>query len=192
MTDQPTSARIAAAALAILVDEGADAVSMRRVAADAGVTAMAIYKHYPDRLALLRSVADAAFAEMGARWGRRGGTDFASRFNGLLDDFLDFALTRPNLYAFLLTDRRERARRFPQDFGHEGSPIYRYVVAAVEQGMRDGVLRADDPLEVALTFTSSTQGLAQLYLGGRIGLTEPDFRELCRRTGWRIVDGIKA
>lgn len=192
MTDRPTSARIAAAALAILVDEGADAVSMRRVAADAGVTAMAIYKHFPDRLALLRSVADAAFAEMGAQWGRRGGEDFASRFNGLLDDFLDFALARPHLYAFLLTDKREQARRFPQDFGHEGSPIYRHVVAAVEQGMRDGILREDDPLEVALSFTSSTQGLVQLYLGGRIGLSEPDFRELCRRTGWRIFDGIKA
>lgn len=192
MTDQPTSARIAAAALAILVDEGADAVSMRRVAADAGVTAMAIYKHYPDRLALLRSVADTAFAEVGGQWGRRGGEDFAARFEGLLADFLDFALARPNLYAFLLTDRREQARRFPQDFGHEGSPIYRHVVAAVEEGMRDGVLREDDPLEVALTFTSSTQGLVQLYLGGRIGLTEPDFRELCRRTGWRIIDGIKA
>jgi len=192
MTDQPTSARIAAAALAILVDEGAAAVSMRRVAADAGVTAMAIYKHYPDRLALLRSVADAAFTEVGASWGKRGGEDFASRFNGLLDDFLDFALVRPNLYAFLLTDRREQSRRFPQDFGHEGSPIYRHVVAAVEQGMRDGVLRADDPLEVSLAFTSSTQGLVQLYLGGRIGLPEPEFRELCRRTGWRIIDGIKA
>ncbi|GIG64165.1 TetR/AcrR family transcriptional regulator [Phytomonospora endophytica] len=192
MTEQPTAARIAAAALAILVDEGEGAVSMRRVATDAGITPMAIYKHYPDRLALLRSVADAAFAEVGAAWGRRGGDDFTSRFNGLLDDFLDFALGRPHLYAFLLTDRRERARRFPQDFGHEGSPIYRHVVAAVEEGMRDGVLREDDPLEVALSFTSSTQGLVQLYLGGRIGLPEPDFRELCRRTGWRIFDGIKA
>ncbi|MEV0651288.1 TetR/AcrR family transcriptional regulator [Phytomonospora sp. NPDC050363] len=191
MTEQPTGHRIAAAALAILVDEGAEAVTMRRVATAAGITPMAIYKHYPDRLALLRSVADAAFGEVGGTWGRAGG-DFRARFDGLLDDFLDFALGQPHLYAFLLTDRREQARRFPQDFGHGASPLYRHVVKAVEDGMRDGILRADDPLEVALSFTSSTQGLVQLYLGGRIGLPEKDFRELCRRTAWRIFDGIKA
>ena len=41
--------RIADAALVILEREGAQAVSMRRVAHEVGVTLMAIYHHYANR-----------------------------------------------------------------------------------------------------------------------------------------------
>lgn len=188
----PTAARITTAALAILTEEGSEAVSMRRVATAAGITPMAIYKHFPDRLALLRTVADRAFAEIGATWGKRGGDDFAARIEGLMDDFLDFALGSPNLYGFLIADRRETARRFPEDFAERRSPLYSHVLDLAREAMDAGFLRRDDPLEVCLAFTSSTQGLVQLYLGGRIGLSEPDFRGLCRRSLWRIIHGLEA
>jgi AcrR family transcriptional regulator len=165
---------------------------MRRVAADAGVTTMATYRHFPNREALLRTVALTAQRDVAEKWGRRGGRDFDSQLVGMLDDFLDFALGQPHLYEFLLTDVREDARRFPEDFAAGGSPTFDPVVAAVRRWMADGILRPDDPLEVALTVTSSAQGLVQQYLGGRIGLSEADFRALCARTVGRVLRGIKA
>ncbi|HKS44189.1 MAG TPA: TetR/AcrR family transcriptional regulator [Amycolatopsis sp.] len=190
MVEWGTAERIAAAALAILLREGAQAVTMRRVAADAGVTTMASYRHYPNRDGLLRAVVDAAFADLGNAWGKRvREVDFEARFYGLLDDFLDFALGKPNLYRFLITDRREGVRRFPEDFRAGRSPAFTPVIDVVEQGMRDGVLRADDPLEAALAITMPVMGLVQLYLGGRMGMSERDFRALCRRTVGRVLDG---
>jgi AcrR family transcriptional regulator len=193
MVEMGTAGRIASAALAILIEEGAPAVTMRRVAADAGVTTMATYRHYPSREALLRTVADTAFAELGQDWGKRcEALDFESRLDGLMRDFLDFALGTPNLYTFLITDRREGARRFPEDFREGGSPALTPVIAAVEQGMREGALRPDDSLEVTLAITTPAEGLVQLYLGGRIGLSEHDFRALCKRTIGRILNGLRA
>lgn len=192
MTDEGTAGRIAAAALTILIKEGAQAVTMRRVAADAGVSAMATYRHYPNREALLHGVADSAFAELGADWGKHYETaDFAGRLDGLLDDFLDFALTKPNLYRFLITERRGGVRQFPEDFRAGASPAFRPVVEVVAQGMREGALRSDDALEVTLAITTPAMGLVQLYLGGRIGLPEHDFRELCGRTVHRVIDGLR-
>lgn len=186
-----TAQRIASAALAILVEEGAEAVSMRRVAAAAGVTAMATYRHFPSRDALLRTVVDAAFADVGAQWGRRGaGLGFDDRLNALMHAFLDFALGRPHLYSFLITDRREGSRRFPDDFRE--SPAFSALVEVVEQGMREGALRPDDSLEVAVAVGTPVMGLVQLYLGNRIGLPEPDFRRLCERTVRRTVEGLRA
>jgi AcrR family transcriptional regulator len=186
-----TAERIASAALAILVEEGAEAVSMRRVAAAAGVTAMATYRHFPNREALLRTVVDTAFAAVGTEWGRRGeGLGFEDRLHALMHAFLDFALGRPNLYAFLITDRREGSRRFPDDF--RGSPAFSALVEVVEQGMRERALRPDDPLEVALAVGAPVMGLVQLYLGNRIGLPEADFRGLCERTVRRTVEGLRA
>ncbi|GAB2985609.1 TetR/AcrR family transcriptional regulator [Amycolatopsis acidiphila] len=190
MAERGTAERIAEAALAILLGEGAQAVTMRRVAADAGVTTMATYRHYPNREALLRAVVDAAFAELGKDWGKRAQElDFGTRFYGLLNDFLDFALGKPNLYTFLVTDRREGVRRFPEDFRAGRSPAFTPVIDVVEQGMREGALRRDDPLEAALAITTPVMGLVQLYLGGRMDMSEKDFRALCRRTVGRVLDG---
>ncbi|NUR72558.1 MAG: TetR/AcrR family transcriptional regulator [Hamadaea sp.] len=186
-----TAQRLADAALAILIAEGAPAVTMRRVAADAGVTTMATYRHFPNREALLRTVAVAAQRDVAATWGRRGGADFDSQLAGMLDDFLDFALGQPNLYGFLLTDVREGARRFPEDFADGSSPTFDPLVRAIRHWMAEGYLRKDDPLEVALTVTSSVQGMVQQYLGGRIGLAESDFRALCARSVGRILSGIR-
>ncbi|MEV4887807.1 TetR/AcrR family transcriptional regulator [Nonomuraea sp. NPDC055795] len=186
-----TAEKIADAARGILVSEGADAVTMRRVAILAGVSPMAAYKHFPSRQALLDAVAERAFRELAGGWGARAPNgSWEERTFGLLEDFLDFALGRPHLYTFLMTDRRERARRFPEDF-EGGVPPFGLLVELVKEGMRERVLRQDDPLEVTLALTASVQGLVQLYLGGRIGLEEDGFRELCRRTVRRTFDGVR-
>ncbi|MGP3958515.1 TetR/AcrR family transcriptional regulator [Nonomuraea sp. 3N208] len=192
MSISNTAEKIADAAQAILVSEGAAAVTMRRVADMVGVSPMATYKHYPSRQALLDAVAERTFRELAQGWGVRvPDGPWEDRALGLMEDFLDFALGRPHLYTFLMTDRREWARRFPDDFEGGGSPAFTMLVVVVEEGMREGLLRKDDPLEVALALTSSIQGLVQLYLGGRIGLEEDGFRSLCARTARRIFDGIR-
>jgi AcrR family transcriptional regulator len=188
-----TAERIVSATLAIVADEGADAVTMRRVAADAGVTTMATYRHFPNRAALLRAAADAGLAELGKDWGTGGAsTDLDSRLAELLDAFLDFALGKPQLYSFLMTERRPGARRFPDEFRDHASPAFTPLLDTVEQGMREGILRSDDALEVAIALNTMVAGLVQWYLIGRIGCSEQEFRELCRRSVGRMLHGFLA
>lgn len=182
-----TGALLAGAALAILREEGAQAVSMRRVAAEVGVTAMATYRHFPNRDALLRAAVDRAVAEVTAGWGKRRPRTFKGRVDALAEDFLDFALGERNLYTFLMAEQWSGARQL-DDFG--GSPAFRPVHELVQQGVRDGVLRPGDPLEITLAITTPVLGLVQLYHGGRIELSEKDFRALCRRTVGRVLDGV--
>jgi AcrR family transcriptional regulator len=187
-----TAARIAGAARVILVAEGAPAVSMRRVAEAAGITPMAIYRHYPNREALLRTLADESSRELAEKWGKRArGRGWEGRILGLLRDFLDFALGTPHLYTFLATEPWEETHRSSATYRDRTAPAYARVIEAVEAGMREGVLREDDPTEVALTITATAQGLVQLYLGGRLALSEKDFRALCERATHRILTGLK-
>ncbi|NUR91657.1 MAG: TetR/AcrR family transcriptional regulator [Nonomuraea sp.] len=59
MTTEPLSRpRIVAAAIDLIEREGADAVSMRRIAADLGVGVMSLYNHVPNKDALLSAVAE--------------------------------------------------------------------------------------------------------------------------------------
>jgi AcrR family transcriptional regulator len=54
------------AALARLEREGAAALSLRELARDVGVNHRAVYRHFPDKLALLARVAEEGYRRMGA------------------------------------------------------------------------------------------------------------------------------
>jgi AcrR family transcriptional regulator len=188
-----TADRIIEAARAIVTEEGAEAVSMRRVATAAGITPMAIYRHFADRGALLRAVADDLGAQLRELWvAPDPDADPETLVREQLRRFLDFALGRPRLYRFLMIDGWARARRYPQDFRESEGPAFARIVDLVADLMARGDWRPDDPTEVALSLTAQTQGLVQLYLSGRMDMSENEFRALCERALWRMIHGVAA
>lgn len=65
MSAEPLSRpRIVAAAIDLIEREGADAVSMRRIAADLGVGVMSLYNHVPNKSALLDGVAETVLSKI--------------------------------------------------------------------------------------------------------------------------------
>nr|SBO91993.1 Transcriptional regulator, TetR family [Nonomuraea gerenzanensis] len=58
-----TTERIVAAAVEVLDDEGLEALTMRRLGTELGVAAMSLYRHFPNRDALLSGVVHRLFAE---------------------------------------------------------------------------------------------------------------------------------
>ncbi|PZG16145.1 TetR/AcrR family transcriptional regulator C-terminal domain-containing protein [Nonomuraea aridisoli] len=78
MPSEPlTRGRIVAAAVGLIEREGADAVSMRRIAAELGVGVMSLYNHVPNKDALLGAVAETVLNQIeftddpGAHWSDR-------------------------------------------------------------------------------------------------------------------------
>jgi AcrR family transcriptional regulator len=230
MTTAPTARRVAAAARRLLDREGADAVTMRRVGDAVGITAMAIYRHYPDRAALLNALADQGFAELAAALGSADEASPERRANGprlrnsergtrenrsagrpdgirspgrrlprevearlfrMVDIYIDHALAHPRLFELMFLAPRPGARRFPRDFKAGRSPTANVLVATIEEGMASGVLRDDDPWEVAFELGALIDGLLMLYLGGRMEGSPARFRALCKRALRRHLDGIK-
>jgi AcrR family transcriptional regulator len=193
MATTSTKEQVAEATRVILEAEGAEAVSMRRVAAAVGVTPMALYRHYRNREALLGEICDAAFEEVAGTWQQRpDGADPIENLLATAGILVDFALARPRLYSYMFTERRDQARSYPDDFAAGRSPTVNVLVGVIEHGMDVGAFRRDDPLATGLTVAAQLHGLIALYLGERIGLTHPEFRELCRGSLRRLIDGIKS
>src|SRR2546428_13999461 len=59
-----TRLRIAQAALAIVDRDGLDALAMRRLGAELGVEGMAIYRHFPNKAAVLAGVVEVLLSEL--------------------------------------------------------------------------------------------------------------------------------
>lgn len=180
------------AARRLLDRQGADAVTMRAVAQAAGITAMAIYRHYPDRAALLNTLADEGFEELaGLLAGRRFSGDPRTRLARMADLFLDHALENPRLFELMFLKTREGARRYPGDFRARRSPTATPMADVLAAGMASGAFRKDDPWEITFELGALSHGLIMLYLGGRTQMTPAAFRALYRRSFRRYFDGIR-
>ena len=188
----PTADRIATAALHILEREGPEAVSMRKVAQAVGITAMAIYHHFPNRAALLQTIADGEFQTLVTAFDAslvRGTPE--TRLLRLMDNYIDYAMEHPRIFDYVFSQYRTGARRFPDDFYARRSPTLNRVADTVDEAMRQGRLRKDDVWEVALEFWAHAHGYITLYRAGRFSLAEAQFRRLYRRSLRRLLDGLK-
>lgn len=192
MADGSTQARILEAAGALLAAHGAEAVTMRRVAGAVGITAMAVYRHFADRAALLTALAEAGFETLTRQLDERRLTgNVNARISGMLDAHLDFALGSPRLFELMFLSPRTGARQFPRDFAAGKSPTGSRFAELVAQGIEQGHFRKVDVWEVVLESGALLQGLVMLYLGGRLDMSEETFRALCHRAVGRYLEGLR-
>jgi AcrR family transcriptional regulator len=188
-----TPEKILRAAHKLFDREGADAVSMRRVADAVGITPMAIYRHFPNRESLLKRLSDDSFNAVAHEWEARAThPDVLKRLLALLDPYLQYALEHPHLFDHAFSVRRDDARRFPEDFRARQSPTLNVVADAVAEGVRLGVLKQDDPWDVAMSLWAHAHGLVALYRAGRFSYDETQFRKFYFESIGRMIDGIKA
>jgi AcrR family transcriptional regulator len=192
MAASPTARRIATAARRLLDKEGAEAVTMRRVAVAVGITPMAIYRHYPDRSSLLNALADEGFEELAAQLAnKRFSGSIEQRLTKMGEIYLEHALQHPRLFELMFLKPREGARRYPQDFKAGRSPTANLMTEVVQEGMNSGYFRKDDAWEIVFEMGALSHGLIMLYLGGRMGIPPAKFRAFYRRSFRRYIHGIR-
>jgi AcrR family transcriptional regulator len=192
MTRVTTAEKIVKTAYRLFDREGAEAVTMRRVAEAVGITPMAIYRHFPNRDALLKKISDDNFQtvarDMQACVAQ---SDILSRLTALVTPYLDYALEHPHLFDHAFAAQRDDARQFPDDFRARKSPSFNVIVDAVAEGMRRGVLKPGDPYDVCMTLTAHAHGLIALYRAGRFKHGEAQFRQFYLESTRRLFDGLK-
>lgn len=187
-----TAESLVAAARELLDSQGLAAVAMRPVAERVGITPMAIYRHFADRASLLNAVADQGFEELASRVRAvRLDGSLEQRLMRVAEVFLEAALRFPNLYELMFLAPREGARVYPADFKAGNSPTFNPTVKMLEEAIRAGELRRDDPVEIAFELSALSHGLIVLYRGGRVAQSEREFRALHQRSLRRYVRGLR-
>ncbi|MBF6132524.1 TetR/AcrR family transcriptional regulator C-terminal domain-containing protein [Nocardia otitidiscaviarum] len=99
--DRPvTRAVVLAAALELIDRDGVDALSMRRLAEAVGRDPMVIYRHVPNKAAVLDGVAEIVFARLTVD---PTDADWARQLRGIARDFRGLALAHPHVVPLLVT-----------------------------------------------------------------------------------------
>src|ERR1043165_10137148 len=185
-----TQTRIFLAARGLFDEGGVEGISMRRVAEKVGITPMAIYKHYPDKDALLNALMLDGFAAWEARVGRLEAEAPLAWLDQMSEAFLDFALNEPRRYeaAFLL--KASAARRYPGDFVAGRSPVISKLMAHIEQAKAQGLVADIPTIDITISFVALTQGLVDMYRAGRF-TDEADFRSAYRKALVHCVQSFR-
>jgi AcrR family transcriptional regulator len=111
----PRAREIVTVARQLLEQEGAEALTMRRLAERLGIRAPSLYKHLPDKAALEVAIIATGFEDAAAAFEAaldRAGDADAGALAALATAYRAFAVTHPHLYR-LMTDRPLPRDRLP-------------------------------------------------------------------------------
>ena len=108
----PRRREIVEAARQILERDGESALTMRRVAADLGMKAPSLYKHFPDKESLELELIIVGFEESAAAFEAALATQARSQIESLGAAYRGYARAHPHIYR-LMTDRPLPHERLP-------------------------------------------------------------------------------
>lgn len=152
----------------VLRDEGVDALSLRQLARDVGVSHAAPSRHFPDKRALLDALAVAGFERLTdelERAGRRG-RSFRGRVRAMAAAYVEFATTEADLLDLMFTGKH--APGASDALVAAGERLGESALGVIRDGQRSGDVRAGDPQRIALGVLSAVHGFASLAVSGMV------------------------
>ena len=160
-----------ASAADILESEGPDGLSVRRIAAAAGVAPMGVYNHFESKFGIVEALFIQGFELLGAEM--QAMAQIADPFEALLEGarrYRALALAHPMAYQVMFL---RAVPGFQPSIGALGqcTGTFDSLVTAVERAMRAGVITEGEPTETAQVIWAAIHGWVSLELLG-IGFVE--------------------
>lgn len=165
-------------AMDVIEHDGVAKLSLRKIAADLGVSHNAPYMHFTSKDALLDAVIVQGFTLLRAAIAEAGGSkqltsgDWAERVKSGFLAYVAFARKRPGLYALMHVPRgtakeADAAKRPDTDADGAGAATLNGLAETLEAGQRLGKVRAGDAAELAIWVWVTLHGLASLTSNDR-------------------------
>lgn len=159
------------AAVRMIRTHGVESLTLRAVGSSLGVSRTALYRHFSDKAALLAAVAAEGFRmlriELEEAW-NQGGRGRAG-FEAMGVAYVRFAVAHPSHYRVMFgADIRENGT---PELAEEGTRSFQVLVDSLIAQQEHGIVRGDDPMQMARFIWANVHGIAMLALDRRI---EPD------------------
>lgn len=156
------------AARSLLLRGGPRAVTIHAIAAEVGVSAPAIYKHWRARESILAALAEEAWEMFRtALAAAMSAPDAKARLLRTGDAYLAFGLAEPQRYRLLFMSDEEAPARADEPAGQPVGAGLAFLVDRLRECQSAGVVSAEvDAYELAVAYWATCHGLVSLYLAG--------------------------
>ena len=179
----------------ILREEGEDALSLRRLAANLGVSRTAPYNHFKNKDALLSAVAEEGFsryaATMKAAQKRSRMLDGRGRTYAVVRAYIDFARKNPEYY-YLMYGGRPWSSVDPQNpLALTARSVLRADVERLKRQQANGRINPElDLPQFVKVYWGTLHGISRLLLDG-VYTDTASIKQLCETAAdmlWRQMD----
>jgi AcrR family transcriptional regulator len=176
------------AAVARLEADGAEALSLRELARDAGVNHRAVYRHFPDKLSLVAKVAEEGWRRMERRVrqqiaGKPAGEQMLVAA-GI--GFFLFARDNPNLFGLMAGPRVNLKGAFPGLEAAMTETMAMFCKPFIESGLKPELALVRTAL-----FMSALQGITTQILHGRLYVSRAKARDFVANTCKMLFKGLR-
>jgi AcrR family transcriptional regulator len=161
------------AALTLLEREGADAITMRALAKAVGVDHRALYRHFPDRDAVLAAVAAQGYDDLLKAF--QALSDQAQPLHAAFSAYIRFALARPHLNALMLS-RSRAAMDGDAALNAAVFAVLEHLMAAARTALGPGAT-TETAKALAFAGLSSAYGMVSLAATQTLMPRTPDAQE---------------
>jgi AcrR family transcriptional regulator len=165
---------LVAEALRTIQANGVAGLTLRGVGQAIGVSRTALYRHFADKAALLSEVAREGFRTLRLEtieaW-ERGERGWAG-FEAMGAAYVRFAVANPSHYRVMFGGFVVGSPN--PDVAREGSGAFQALVDAIEWLQQDGLMRPEDPQQLARFVWALVHGVAMLIIDGLLGEADPD------------------
>jgi len=162
-----------AAADTVLVRDGPGGLTVRAVAAEAGIAPMGVYNRLGGKDGLVDALLIKGFDRLRAAIEAGREPDMLARLRSCGLRYREFALANPNFYAIMFEDAIPREHESTEVTEHaRGS--FTALVRLVELAAASGVIAAPNPLEAAQQIWSAVHGAVALELKGLVLTPDPE------------------
>ena len=161
------------AAEAVLLREGAAAVTVRAVATEAGVAPMGVYNRFGSKEGLVEALLVRGFEGLRRAVAARGETDPIDRLRQSGIRYRLFALANREQYMVMFGGSFGAGEPSPELLSCAGD-AFRELVDHVSAAMAAGRLTPGDAQDVAQQIWSAVHGAVTLEMGGRTFTDDPE------------------
>lgn len=155
----------------LLVRDGYQRLSMRRIARAMGYSATSIYLHFEDKDALFHTLIDEGFERLREVLRRASEThadDPVRRLEALCRGFVDFGLENPEYYEIMFMLHPEHMERYPAEKYRRARRNLELLIETLASGAEKGLFGIKEPHVSASTIWASLHGIVSLLIARRI------------------------
>jgi len=159
----------------LLVEEGYNNLSMRKIARAVGCSATSIYLHFENKDALFHALIDEGFARLNDAVHETAAIDGdpRARLEALSRRYVIFGLDNPEYYEVMFMLHPERMARYPAEKYRRARRNLNLFAKVLAEGADTGYFDVDDPAVAASVLWASLHGATSLLLAKRMDVKIP-------------------
>lgn len=157
------------ASLRLIAEEGVGAVSLRRVAREAGVSPGAPYHHFADRAALLAALSATGFDNLAQRLAtaRDTAANPRSALLAMLDAYVEFAVDNRAHFQLMFRPELSLPDKHP-DVQAAGDAAFRVLTDPLARWQSEGALPGGGATGLVMTLWALGHGISALWIDGHL------------------------